>query len=160
MQKIFALLFITTLLASACCKPKTNGELYEAITIERTGCFGKCPVYRAVIMSNGTATYEGIRDVVRKGKHTTTLKCKAFNTLLKQADDMKFLELADKYPTDGRAIADLPALNISFNDGKKVKKVLGKQGAPQAYYEFGKAIDAVLNEAKWKGEAPSSDTKK
>ncbi|MEY4928096.1 MAG: hypothetical protein RI894_2532 [Bacteroidota bacterium] len=152
MQKIFFSLFITTLLASACCKPKTSGELYEAITIERTGCFGKCPVYRAVIMSNGTATYEGTRDVVRKGKHTATLTCKAFNSLLKQAADMKFLELADKYPADGRAIADLPALNISFSDGKSVKKVVGKQGAPPTYYEFGKAIDAVLNAATWKSE--------
>ncbi len=155
MHKIFFFLFSIALLASACCKYKTQGSIaaYEVITIERTGCFGKCPVYRAVIMSDGTAVYEGTREVEKKGKHSAKLNCKTFNTLLKQAEAMKFIDFADKYPTDGRAIVDLPALNISFNDGTKTKKVIGKQGAPPAYYEFGKAIDAALNEAKWKNEA-------
>ncbi len=151
MQKILFFLFLTTFLASSCCKYKTQGSAtaYELISIERTGCFGKCPVYRAVIMSDGTASYEGTRDVEKKGKHTAKINCKSFNALIKQAGEIKFLEFADKYPTDARLIADLPALNISFNDGKTTKKVLGKQAAPPAYYEFGKAIDAALNEAKW-----------
>lgn len=147
--------FIATLalLLSACCKIKTSGTPYELITIERTGCFGKCPVYRAVIMSDGTASYIGTRAVEKLGVHTTKITCKSFNSLIKQADKIKFLDFADKYPTDNRAIADLPALYISFNDGKKMKKVIAKQGAPQSYYDFGKAIDKTLDEASWKGEA-------
>lgn len=37
--------------------------------IARTGCYGTCPVYRAVVYANGSVRYEGLANVSERGLH-------------------------------------------------------------------------------------------
>src|SRR6187200_1158641 len=39
------------------------------IGLERTACFGKCPIYSVVIKSDGSVQYTGEKFVERLGKH-------------------------------------------------------------------------------------------
>ena len=53
---------------------KIKNRLYEptditkvVITLQRSGCFGICPVYNVTIYGNGTGRYEGIANVNTTG---------------------------------------------------------------------------------------------
>ena len=51
---------------------ETNKQLvkFKTIQLERTMCFGECPVYKVEILSDGTVHYDGDMFVEKTGKHS------------------------------------------------------------------------------------------
>src|SRR5699024_1184049 len=47
---------------------KNNLEI-KSVLMKRTACFGTCPVYKVKFKLDGTAIYNGIRYVDKKGKY-------------------------------------------------------------------------------------------
>jgi hypothetical protein len=66
-----------------------------AVTIERKGCFGGCPIYTLTLQRDGNARYVG-KAGPRLGLYTTKLLWTGtFDQLSKAISELHFLDLSD-----------------------------------------------------------------
>ena len=74
------------------------------ITLERTMCFGECPVYSVTVYKDGRVVYEG-KDFVRiQGRQEYKIPRAKVNQLLREFEKCNFLAMNDEYlaiATDG-----------------------------------------------------------
>jgi hypothetical protein len=120
-----------------------------AITIQRKGCFGTCPVYSATLRADGVATYTGGRNAPRTGGHTGRAYFGDFARLALFVEQSGFMQLAGRYTapwTDDETVV----VSITNRDGttKEVSNY-GRFGPPNLWV-LERAIDAVVNEIDWK----------
>jgi Family of unknown function (DUF6174)/Domain of unknown function (DUF6438) len=119
------------------------------ITLERTACFGACPIYKLTIFGDGKVVYEGERFVKITGKRTAKISQKAVKELISDFEKINYFSLQNSYqggPTD------LPSAITSFNTGRKQKTVshyLGSPNAPKELTELENKIDTVVNSQQW-----------
>ncbi|MCC5636771.1 DUF6174 domain-containing protein [Nostoc sp. CHAB 5844] len=121
------------------------------ITLQRTACFGACPIYKITIFPNGRVVYEGERFVKVVGKRTARISPQAVRRLVAEFEKVNYFSLANNYqggPTD------LPSAITSLTVGKQQKTInhyLGSPNAPQALTALENKIDAVVNFQRWVG---------
>jgi hypothetical protein len=131
------------------------------ITLERTPCFGSCPIYKLTITGDvkgdAKVIYEGINFVKIRGQRSTKISAKQFRQLVTEFQQVNYLSLKDNYqggPTD------FPSAITSITVGKQQKKVNHYQGSPEApknLTELENKIDKIVNTRQWiegKKEAP------
>jgi hypothetical protein len=59
-MKRFTCLLLGLLVAACSAAPEPAADYSNmVITLERTACFGTCPIYRLTIQGNGQVVYEG-----------------------------------------------------------------------------------------------------
>jgi hypothetical protein len=119
--------------------PKTDGD-FTTIKMERSACFGSCPVYTIEIKSNGEITYNGERYVETKGKQKLQLSKSEINALKDAISESRFYSLNDRY--DGN-ITDLPATTITLKTITGEKSVYDYYMAPPRLSELEKKIDKI-----------------
>ena len=122
-----------------------------AMTLERTACFGFCPIYKLTIYGNGKVVYEGQRFVKVTGTRTTTISQTAVRNLFAEFQKINYFKLQDSY-TGGHT--DAPSAITSLTMGKKQKTVnhyLASPNAPTQLTELENKIDAVVNSKQWIG---------
>jgi PKD repeat protein len=120
------------------------------ITLERTACFGKCPVYSLMIKGDGTVIYAGVDFVQTKGIQETTISMDAIEQLVTEFEKSDYFSLKDSYTSFG--VSDMPSVNTSISIGGKTKAIehyLGDRGAPQQLTELENKIDEIVNSAQW-----------
>src|SRR4051794_21358964 len=86
------------------------------IRLERTPCFGSCPVDEVVLRPDGTATYVGTRFVERPGRHEGTFDRAEYEKLAKLLESQGFFGLKDRYSVPE---TDNPSLITSATRGGK-----------------------------------------
>ena len=148
---VFIGLLLFTSLLSGCvrkAKPVTQDEL--VIKLERTACFGTCPVYSLKINGNGTVVYEG-KDFVRiKGVEETTVGPEIIDQLLQAFEETGYFSLNDSYTGFGKS--DMPSAYTSISIGnhtKSIKHYLGDLSAPKKLTDLEHKIDTIVNSAQW-----------
>src|ERR1051325_1613391 len=108
---------------------RSKGDL---ITLERTACFGACPMYTVTIASNGRVTFEGRRFTKVSGIAHGKITGKAFRRLVKEFEAINYFSLPDRYtpgtPDCPRMITDLPSANTSLRLRGKLKTVMQYHG--------------------------------
>lgn len=122
-----------------------------ALTLERTACFGFCPMYKLSVYGNGKVVYEGTRFVKVTGTRTTTISQTAVRKLIAEFQKINYFNLQDSY-TGGHT--DAPSAITSLTMGKKQKTVnhyLPSPDAPTQLTELENKIDAVVNSKQWIG---------
>jgi len=120
------------------------------ITLERTACFGKCPVYSLMIKGDGTVIYAGVDFVRTRGIQETTVSMNAINQLVMEFEKADYFALNDSYTNFG--ISDMPSVNTSISIGGKTKAIkhyLGDRSAPNQLTELENKIDEIVNSAQW-----------
>lgn len=127
-------------------------ELQQAvITLERTACFGFCPIYKLIVYGNGQVVYEGKQFVKVTGTRTTTISQAAVRNLLLEFECINYFDLKDQYaggPTDA------PFAITSLTFGKRQKSVnhyLASPVAPKQLIELENKIDRIVNSQQWIG---------
>jgi hypothetical protein len=100
----------------------------DFITLEKTPCFGRCPVY--------TLTLKGSGDVFLKVDTNLALSRGCYEGKI---DIQKTKEIFNTYKTQkifsfkneylGK-MTDIPTTHITFKMGKKIKKIKDQYGAP------------------------------
>ncbi|MBP7273804.1 MAG: hypothetical protein KA974_08170 [Saprospiraceae bacterium] len=129
---------------------KNDVTMMPFLSIKRTGCYGKCPVYEAIFYENGNVDYIGNRNVEKEGKYSARLEKTALQALKMKISEAKFLEMSDKYPIEGKMIPDLPNTITTIYDGSTIKKqVKNNHNAPESLLILEKYIDAALDGLKW-----------
>lgn len=157
------------LLVSACAPRKTISPSADssvdasvsarpAVTLERTACFGGCPVYSVLVSPSGQVSYHGKAHVRRVGTATGQIPAKQVETLVAELEKAGYFELSDRYtstdPACGRYATDLPSVITTARIGGRTKRVehdYGCRGAPGALVILERRIDEVLNSSQWTG---------
>jgi Domain of unknown function (DUF6438) len=155
------------LLWSAACAPRnpdSTPEVADAsvespvITLERTACFGACPVYRLSVASDGTIDYEGKAHVRRLGVASTRIPPQRVEALLSELERAGYFAFANRYapaePVCGRYVTDSPAAITSVRfqgQTKRIEHDYGCGAAPGALTVLEQRIDEVLGSAQWTG---------
>jgi len=120
------------------------------VTLERTACFGTCPVYLVTIKGDGIVVYEGKDFVEVKGKAETTITQDQINELISEFEKVDYFSLEDSYTE--RTITDAPTVLTSISINGKTKAVEhyhGDLSAPEKLRELEDRIDEIINSDQW-----------
>jgi hypothetical protein len=146
------------LAVSAACSGKggnvdsTSASRAVTITMERTPCFGRCPVYRVSLNDSGTVVYEGRGFVRENGRHETTVRGGDVQALAKEIEDAGWFSLRDNYPPDVTDHASVITTVTIDGRTKRVEHNLGSRTAPATLEVLYARIDDVAGTKQWVGE--------
>jgi hypothetical protein len=125
------------------------------IKLERTSCFGECPVYSVTIDGEGNVTYEGEHHVRVQGQQTARINPARVTELLDLAERIRFFDFKDQYRfiehPDGThsEVGDLSTQIVTIRVGGRSKRVEDYIGAPPAIKDLEKAIDDAAYTKRW-----------
>jgi hypothetical protein len=120
--------------------PTAGAQEPVRISLERTSCFGTCPVYTVTMRGDGSVSYEGTAHVRVTGKHAWRIEPIAVLTLARDIEKAGFFEMKDEYTAP---VTDLPTTTVTLAMGARSKTINDYYGAPAALKEIEARIDAV-----------------
>jgi hypothetical protein len=128
------------------------------VTLERTPCFGTCPVYQVSISRSGTVRFVGKHHVIREGEATAEIPAARVDSLLRELEAGGYFGFADAYvmssPACGQYATDSPTVITSVSAGGRTKTIrhdFGCDGAPEELGRLERRIDEVASTAGWIG---------
>jgi hypothetical protein len=132
--------------------PPTESHEHLA-SIERTACFGWCPIYKLTVFRDGTVEYEGEEYVKVKGKAIGHLRPDQVAALEELFRKHGYLDLADSY--EKYDVTDNPSVYTSYSPrgGKRkiVKHYLGDMKTPEVLGKIEEGIDSIVHIEHWIG---------
>ncbi|MBL8077298.1 MAG: hypothetical protein JNM55_04990 [Anaerolineales bacterium] len=146
-------LFSCSLSTSSTQENTQNADLL--IVMERSGCFGTCPIYNLTIHADGNVEYEGVDFVTIKGKQDASINSEQIKELVKSINDADFFSLEDKYYAQ---VTDMPSITLSITLNGRSKSVWHYgpldcfsfgENAPQKLCDLENKIDKVVNSEQW-----------
>ena len=127
---------------------------FKSITLERTGCFGNCPIYKVDIPYHGYVFYMGERFVEQEGIHTWEIDSEAIELLNDSIRKYGFFSIKKKKPEAFRT--DMPhcivTIKLEDNRRKKINDYLGDDSYPARLRTFERKIDQVIRIQKYTGK--------
>jgi hypothetical protein len=150
------LLFVGVLLclpASGWANEKRSPEITQ-IVLERTSCFGVCPVYRLTIQRSRKVVWEGKAHVWEVGRETGKISKEGFRQLVAKIEEINFFSLRDRYDGknadgSGSTVTDLPTRKTSVTRGNQTKTVENYYGGPKGLKQLEDLIDELTNSNQW-----------
>jgi hypothetical protein len=122
---------------------KDKNQITE-ITLERTACFGYCPIYKVTLRRDGTISYNGKEYVDLKGAYEG--KVYGFDRLAQLILSRGYFNLKDNYTIDA---TDLPSTITSVvREGKRKTITNYGDSGPVELWGIEMAIDGMLKGAK------------
>ncbi len=138
--------------------PLATGPADPVITLERTACFGGCPVYRIWVSADGKVGYEGRSHVRRIGTAAGEVPPERVRVLVSELERAGYFSFSNRYtsaePACGRYSTDSPSAitSVRFEGrSKRIEHDYGCGNAPGALVVLEQRIDEVLNSARWTG---------
>ena len=139
MNKLCFILF-SILLSCGFTKKENASEIELIISLQRTACFGTCPIYKIEIFSDGSGIYTGTRFVENIGVTKFNFSETQINLILTQAEAIGFTNMKEEY---SEPISDLPTTFIQIKD----KKIRDYTGAPKTLKNLENLIDQMYQKA-------------
>ena len=102
------------------------------ISLQRTACFGECPIYKFEIYSSGDCIYYGEKFVDKIGEYKFYLKKDDIDKIISKAKEINFKNMDDKYTS---------YIKI------KNKKIIDYSDAPKELRDIEKLIDKICFKA-------------
>lgn len=126
-----------------------GAEVVVIVGLQRTACFGRCPVYELSVLSNGQASLrverfcdEAFGRSLSEGTHHAQVDMGIWQLVVAEAKGMGFDTLASRY--DDPKVMDLPA-NILTVDGKTVWNRYGGPNLTPLYTR----IERLVGSTDW-----------
>ena len=153
-----ALLGVMTCLTLGGCRETkdTAMEVQVVVGLQRTPCFGRCPVYELSVLNTGEATLkvgrfcdQAFGRSLAQGMHRAQVDVGMWRMVADLASDMGFDTLQSRY--DDPMVMDLPA-NIITIDGHTVYNRYGGPDLNDLYTR----IERLAGAADWQADASSA----
>lgn len=128
---------------------KGQKEQIESISLSRSGCYGKCPVYQITVNRDGSVLYKGDMFVEHIGSYEVDVDVD-FQKLEDLVETSDFFNLDERYI---ESVADIPVCGVTVRTTSKVKSVIDNGIGPQELRFFQKEIDKILSKSEnavWK----------
>lgn len=116
--------------------------------IQRTACFGRCPIYTLTVFEDGRVVYFGKKFTPREGKFEGKVSPDIIENLKKFAVEIGFSNFNNVY--DKQAITDLPSTITSLRTDEELKTVVNRFDGPQDLRKFEDFFDKLFAEVEWK----------
>jgi hypothetical protein len=129
------MMLLAALLAASQAPP---GHL--TVSMQRTACFGTCPVYTVRIYEDGLVEYTGTRFVKLAGAQSWHIEPAAVRALVAEIDKAGFFEMRDEYTAP---VTDQPTTYVTVISGGRHKSIKDYFNAPPALEEIEQRIDEV-----------------
>jgi Domain of unknown function (DUF6438) len=151
-------LLAVTLLLLACSLSLAQKVERDQITLERTACFGPCPMYSVTVTSDGKVKFEGRQFTKVTGKASGKITKQAFRGLVAEFKKIDYFSLPDQYspgtPQCPQMITDHPSANTSLRLNGKTKTVAhyhgcGESGKLPQLTALENKIDLVAKTQTW-----------
>jgi hypothetical protein len=122
------------------------------ITMERTPCFGSCPVYLVEIDGTGRVVFDGRGFVRQSGRHEATVPASDVQALAREIEAAGYFGFGANYPPDKTDHAGV--ITSVTIDGRthRIEHNLGSDSAPSALADIERRIDEVAGTQRWIGE--------
>lgn len=126
---------------------------YESITLERTPCFGTCPVYTVTLHRSGKAELHAVRNLPKTGNFVGELDALSFGRLCYVLDHYRFKDFKDRYLPAMAWTDDTTCIVTARKGTKDVKKVsdYGTVG-PIELWTIQQLIDGFRERIEWKSK--------
>jgi len=124
------------------------------MTIKRTPCYGRCPVYSADIYNSGYVVYNGRRFVKKEGIHISRLSDDEMNSIRHMVERVKYFDFANEYD---RPVTDFATTYTTVHLNGKQKTVMNRVGGPEALIQFQNHIDKILEGLSWTQKAETGE---
>jgi hypothetical protein len=115
------------------------------ITLERTHCYGPCPVYKVTVLGTGEVEYFGEAYVNKAGTRRWRISRRRLQRLAEAFERANYLHLEDAYTSYG--VTDAPGCltSVEYDDGssKSIDHYHGDPTAPDALTELEDEIDRI-----------------
>jgi hypothetical protein len=137
-----ATMILTLAFVAAAQTPAAKDQITE-ITLERTGCFGTCPIYKVTLRRDGTISYNGKQYVQLKGAYEG--RAYGFDRMAQLILASGYFKLKDNYTANA---TDLPSAvtSVVANGKRKTIENYGDFG-PVELWGIEMAIDGILRGA-------------
>ena len=125
--------------------------MFDYIRLERTMCYGTCPVYNVTVDKEGNVKYEGEMYVYRSGKH----QWKISNKKVKQLSDLieTFGFKSFVYKPDNGFITDQPSCitTVKYCDGdsREIDHYYGDILLDDSLTNFEKQLERIIGTKKY-----------
>lgn len=106
------------------------------ISLERTACYGECPIYKIEVFSDGSGQFTGTRFIEKIGISNFQLTAKEIDSIVNYATKIGFNNMNDEYT---ERISDLPTTFVKI----KKKKIRDYVGGPKELKELESLIDTI-----------------
>ncbi|MBI1287609.1 MAG: hypothetical protein GC178_08535 [Flavobacteriales bacterium] len=123
-------------------------------SIERTACYGQCPMYKATFFDNGEVKYVGKRFVENVGTYRTLISAEDVQDIKKKITESDYFGLDSLYPTP---IADFPSCITEANLNGTRKKVIDRRSPPDNLLGFERFLDSLLKDREWEKVSDNTD---
>jgi hypothetical protein len=115
--------------------------------IQRTPCFGRCPIYTLTVYEDGRAEYFGKNFAPREGKWTAAVSLELMEQLKVFANEIGYFELENVY--DKEVVTDVPSTITSLRTEEGLKTVVNRFDAPEGLYRFEQYFDELFMNVEW-----------
>ncbi len=144
---------MVVLLVSACAQQKSTasaknkgnttkaGNNITQIVMDRTACYGTCPVYSLEINSDGSVKYTGRSFVDYEGVYTTTISTKKIEEIFTAFENHDVDTCSNEYNS---MMQDVPGIFYNIRYGKKKQNITNAHFGPQFLIDLANKIDSVI----------------
>jgi hypothetical protein len=148
MKRLLAISILILISASVAISQQTtlskDKDQITEVTLERTACFGACPMYKVTLRRDGTISYNGRRFVELQGAYEG--KVHGFDRLAQLILSSGYFNLKDDYAINA---TDLPSAITSVVRAGKRKTITNYGDAgPVELWGIEMAIDGMLRGAR------------
>ncbi len=120
-------------------QPKHQGQIVASI--ERTSCYGWCPVYRLTVFADGFVEYIGVDFVLHKGYREGQVTQRQLADLQAVFADHEFEKFGERY--EAVDYTDFPTVIMSYRLPQGLKRVVHYYGDTSAPAELTTLEDRV-----------------
>lgn len=152
MNKVKYAVLIMMLILGVSAIHAQDSKANAVITLERTACFGSCPIYTVSVLEDGTVLYNGEKFVTTTGEQTYQIDPATVKLMVDGIANAGYFDWKDEYTT--MTVTDMPTVITSVTrDGvtKTITRYQGDDSAPIALPYIENWIDLMANTGMWTG---------
>ena len=127
-------------------------------TLERTGCYGECPVYRLTVNTDGSVVYVGTRWVKVLGREEYKLTEAQLSELQSAFERASFMVLRDYDHVEGTDDDWAHLSLMSAGRTKRVRHYHGDNAAPPTLSALEDEFDRIVDSGRFVGLAAAGGT--
>lgn len=121
------------------------------LSLKRTPCFGRCPVYTVELFTDGRVHFVGDSNTKERGEREGTLSAEQMSKIAERFAASDFAKWKADYMN--HQVTDMPGAVVTWK-GKTIRHYHGDESAPPELMTLETDLDVLLGTAKWvRGEA-------
>ena len=129
------------------CKTTSNSYQESVISLQRTGCYGTCPIWQFELHRNGGANLINKRFVEPLGSFASLYNADSVSALFEQFSKTDWDLFHDEYPDQN---TDLPSVILTWKHCGFEKRIVIVGKHPEQLDVLIKEVEATKEKLSWK----------